>query len=145
MNGTTLNEYMMMLVPTPYIPPTGVYCLMIPCLWYSLALSPDGVTVEHWYIETDKSCCMPCHFCYFESKLKDNEKKTCFTYAKLEEDMMCIHAVSSYNLLWQIRIRLRPPFLRFTKFKFRFAGLPFSVFFRFPSKTVQTDQNLPFF
>ena len=42
-------------------------------------------------------------------------------------------------------IYLRPPFLRFTKFKFRFADLPFSVFFRFLSKTVQTDQNLPFF
>ena len=41
--------------------------------------------------------------------------------------------------------RVRPPFLRFTKFKFRFADLPFSVFFRFLSKTVQTDQNLQFF
>ena len=40
---------------------------------------------------------------------------------------------------------LRPPFLRFTKFKFRFVDLPFSVFFCFLSKTVQTDQNLPFF
>ena len=40
---------------------------------------------------------------------------------------------------------VRPPFLRFTKFKFRFVDLPFSGFFRFLSKTVQTDQNWPFF
>ena len=45
----------------------------------------------------------------------------------------------------ELPCRVRPPFLRFTKFKFRFVDLPFSVFFPFLSETVQTDQNLPFF
>ena len=36
---------------------------------------------------------------------------------------------------------LKPPFVRFTKFKFRLVDLPFFVFFHFLSKTVLTDQK----
>ena len=56
------------------------------------------------------------------------------------------HSTRACNKLHDFEtFNVRPPFLRFTKFKFCFVDLLFFVFFRFLSKTVQTDQNLPFF
>ena len=55
---------------------------------------------------------------------------------------MIFGIASGCRKLW---ITLKPAFLCLTKFKICFVDLPFSVFFCFLSKKVQTDQNVPFF